>query len=74
MCLSLCVWVKVIRIIPEFRILRLMFHRKSDLKCLIRRIITAFLIYYQSDQLNLQLSIFLQEYCFKIEISKVQNF
>ena len=27
------VWVKVFRIIPEFRILRLTFHRKSASKC-----------------------------------------
>ena len=26
-------WVKVFRIIPEFRILRLTFHRKSASKC-----------------------------------------
>ena len=26
-------WVKFFRIIPEFRILRLTFHRKSDSKC-----------------------------------------
>ena len=35
-------WVKVFRIIPEFRILRLTFHRKSASKCWIRRIIMAF--------------------------------
>ena len=29
----LCVWVKVFRIIPEFRIFRLTFHRKSASKC-----------------------------------------
>ena len=28
-----CAWVKVFRIIPEFRILRLTFHRKSASKC-----------------------------------------
>ena len=41
-------WVKVLRIIPEFRILRLTFHRKSASKCWIREIIIAFLIYFQS--------------------------
>ena len=41
-------WVKVFRIIPEFRILRLNFHRKSASKCLIREIIIGFLIYIQS--------------------------
>ena len=40
-------WVKVFMIIPEFRILRLTFHRKSASKCWIREIITAFL-YFQS--------------------------
>ena len=41
-------WVKVFRIIPEFRILRLTFHRKSVLKCRIREIIIGFPIYIQS--------------------------
>ena len=40
-------WVKVFRIIPEFRILRLTFHRKSALNTGIRQIIIAFLIYLQ---------------------------
>ena len=31
--LVLNIWVKVFRIIPEFRILRLTFHRKSASKC-----------------------------------------
>ena len=47
--LILChAWMKVFRIIPEFRILRLTFHRKSASKCWIRKIITASLIYFQS--------------------------
>ena len=33
LCRSLFTWVKVFRIIPEFRILRLTFHRKSASKC-----------------------------------------
>ena len=37
-------WVKVFRINPEFRILRLTFHRKSASKSLIREIIVASLI------------------------------
>ena len=37
-------WVKVFRINPEFRILRLTFHRKSASKCCIREIIMASLI------------------------------
>ena len=37
-------WVKVFRIIPEFRILRLTFHRKSASKCWILQIVIAFLI------------------------------
>ena len=40
-------WVKVFRIIREFRILRLTFHRKSASKCYIRQIIMASLIYFQ---------------------------
>ena len=35
--------IKVFRIIPEFRILRLTFQRKSASKCLIREIIIAFI-------------------------------
>ena len=34
-------WVKVVRIIPEFRILRLIFHRKSASKCWIGQILIA---------------------------------
>ena len=45
-------WVKVFRINPKFRILRLTFHRKSALKSLIREIIIASLINF-SDYLNL---------------------
>ena len=37
-------WVKVFRITPEFRILRLTFHRKSASKCWILQVIIAFLI------------------------------
>ena len=40
-------WVKVFRIIPEFRILRLIFQRKSVSKYGIRQIMIAFLIYLQ---------------------------
>ena len=45
---KLCIhaWVKVFRIISEFRILRLTFHKKS--KCRIRKIIIGFPIYIQS--------------------------
>ena len=36
--------MKIFRINPEFRVLRLTFHRKSALKCLIRQmIITSFI-------------------------------
>ena len=31
--IAMYAWVKVFRIIPEFRILRLTFHRKSASKC-----------------------------------------
>ena len=40
------IWVKVFRIIPEFRILRLTFHRKSASKSWIRQIIITSLIYF----------------------------
>ena len=30
---QVCTWVSIFRIIPEFRILRLTFHRKSASKC-----------------------------------------
>ena len=39
--LKLCAWVKVFRIISEFRILRLTFHRKSASKCWIWQISVA---------------------------------
>ena len=41
--LDLFPWVKVFRIYPEFRILRLIFHRKSASKCWIRKLIIDFL-------------------------------
>ena len=41
-------WVKVFRIIPEIRILRLTFYGKSASKCWIGRIIIGFLVYIQS--------------------------
>ena len=37
-------WVKVFRMIPEFRILRLTFHGKSASKCQIRQILIVSLI------------------------------
>ena len=40
--------VKVFRIIPEFRILRVTFHRKSASKCRIMEIIISSPTYYQS--------------------------
>ena len=40
-------WVKVFRINPEFRILRLTFQRKSASKCWIREITIASLIRFQ---------------------------
>ena len=45
---SVHAWVKVFRIIPEFRNLRLTFHWKSASKCWIREIIIDFSIYIQS--------------------------
>ena len=71
-------WVKVFRIIPEFRILRLTFHRKSASKCWIEQIIIAFLICYQKtiDHFNLKklLTLCLNKASFKFWISKVQDF
>ena len=42
--IDLFTWVKAFRIIPEFRILRLTFNRKSASKSLIRQILMASLI------------------------------
>ena len=39
-------WMKVFRIVPEFRILRLTFHRKSASKSLVKQILIASLIYF----------------------------
>ena len=41
-------WVEVFWIIPEFRILRLTFHRKSASKYRIREILIGSLIYIKS--------------------------
>ena len=56
-------WVKVFRIIPEFRFLRLTFHRKSTSKYRIKQIIRASLINFKYIiltiyHLNLKLLIF----------------
>ena len=40
-------WVKVFRVIPEYRICRLTFHRNSASKCWIKEIIIASLIGFQ---------------------------
>ena len=40
-------WVKVFRIIPVFRILKLTSQRKSASKCGIRKIVVASLIYFE---------------------------
>ena len=62
-------WVKVFRIIPEFRILRLTFHRKSASKWWIRVCLRTI------DHLNLKLWIFSGHTAsFKIGVSKVQDF
>ena len=45
---STTAWVKVFRIIPEFSILRLTFHRKSASKCRIMEVIIGFPVYIQS--------------------------
>ena len=68
--------MKVFGVIPEFRILRLTFHRKSASKSWIRRIIIGFLIYITVclktiGRLKFKLWIFAS---FKIWVSKVQDF
>ena len=50
-------WAKVFRIIPEFRILRLTFHRKSASKCLIKQVMIASLIYLQLIKENYHFSL-----------------
>ena len=50
---SLYAWVKFCRIIPEFRILRLTFHRKSAPKSWIRQILMASFIWFQFIQRQL---------------------
>ena len=69
-------WVKVFRIIPEFRILRLTFNRKSASKCWIREIAIVSLIYFQRiDYLNLKNWIFSWHTAsFKIGVSKALDF
>ena len=42
-----CSWVKVFRINPEFRIMRLTFHRKSAQNAVFREIIIAYLINFE---------------------------
>ena len=76
---QICEWAKVFRIIPELRILRLTFHRKSASKCWIREIIIASLIYLvflrTINHLSLKLRIFSEHNAsFKIRVSKVQDF
>ena len=74
-------WVKVFRIIPEFRILRLTFHRKSASKSWIRQILMASLIWFKLtyiktiDHLNFEI-VDIYSHCasFKIWFSKVQDF
>ena len=72
-------WVKVFRIIPEIRILRLTFHRKSASKCWIREIILApdlFAVCLGTlYHLNLKSWMFSWHIAsFQIVVSKVQDF
>ena len=72
------IWVKVFRINPKFRILRLTFLGKSASKCWIREIILAPLVGFQiiktqSFKLEIIL-IWRHPASFKIWISKVQDF
>ena len=48
----ICTWVKFFRINPEFRILRLTFHRKSASKCWIKEIIIAFWLVFRLSKHN----------------------
>ena len=74
------IWVKVFRIIPEFRILRLTFHRKSASKCWIQQIIyrspELYLVFLKpTDHLSIKLWIFSRNIAsFKIRVLKVQDF
>ena len=65
--------MKIFRIIPEFRILRLIFHRKSASKCWIRQMIIASLIIFSLSKLEILIFCWCAE-SFKIWISKVQDF
>ena len=71
-------WVKVFRIIPEFRILKLTFHRKSASKCWIRDIIVGFLIYISLSKDNWPFKFEIvnsgHTASFKIGVWKVQDF
>ena len=72
-------WVKVFRIIPEFRVLRLTFHRKSASKSWIREFTIASDVFSVCLKtfilLNLKLWIFGEHTaCFKIGVLKVQDF
>ena len=51
---TLCMWVKVFWIVPEFSILRLTFYRKSASKYWIRQILMASLIYTYDNFLLIQ--------------------
>ena len=79
LCPPIISWVKVFRIIPEFRILRLTFCGKSAFKCWISLILIASLIilclFKDIYQLNLNLWIFSRDTAsFMIGISEVQDF
>ena len=61
--LATSTWVKVFRINPDLRILRLIFHRKSASKCRIREIIIASPINFPDylntiNHLNMKLFVF----------------
>ena len=56
-------WVKVLRINPEFRILRLTFHRKSASKCWIKQIIIASRFIFNLSKDNWQLNFNLLTFC-----------
>ena len=68
-------WVKVFRFIPEFRILRLTFHKKSPSKSWIRQNLIHVAYKYNWSKDTWNISIFWWHTAsFKIKISKVQDF
>ena len=73
------IWVKVFKINPEFRILRLTFYRKSASKCWIRQTLQLLWLVSRWSKYNQSFKLEIIHFCrhpasFKIWISKVQDF